>query len=613
MFALGILGIFQMILLPGLLLIRLFPSRRSAIHNLVAVFTLSLLANYVAVLVLTALKLYLRGVVFGIFVVELVLLWRLYRGWFARPLGSLVADAAGALRKGVDGFSKGARDYWAMTRRVAEGKPKPGEDAGVLLAGALRLLFGALAVGCILWMAVLTVRNFGTVWNAWDAWASWDPWAVDWFYNKYAGNTWGYPQAIPISWSISYQFIGTESIKLFAKAIMPLFTLLTLLMLFDLGLRQKSFGYFLGVVVTFLGIVRFLAPYIGEGYVDLPVAAITFAAVYSLLVAMQTEDEATLRETLVLGSLFSATAGVVKQPGFYIMAFYPVLAYFLVLRPRAEKVRDKITQLLKPLALGLLIVVPWYVYTVIKIQQGNYSSNIQYVTNDIYEGATLAQRFASALSSLDTFILVYFFVIAALLVMNRAQRWLTILVTLPYTALWAFYLSYEHRNLAIAFPLVGMAAGMGAQGLLERLNFERLRNWAAPLLVLAVLVGGSLIYTDATINRVQIDQQKAIFQPQVNRRLYAYFENRGGPETVISDYPVGWLPGLREYWVIDRFMDYEAYRERLQRNPDVGLLLISSGAKPEIYQDVLGRIESGEYDVQFTVGEYMLLRIPLRE
>ena len=38
----------------------------------------------------------------------------------------------------------------------------------------------------------------------------------------------------------------------------------------------------------------------------------------------------------------------------------------------------------------------------------------------------------------------------------------TLLIAIPFTAIWALLFSYDRRNLALAYPFIGIGAGMGA-------------------------------------------------------------------------------------------------------------------------------------------------------
>ena len=617
MFALGMLAVFQVTLLPGLLLIRFFPSKRGFIQNLTYVFSLSMLANYVGVLILTALKLYIQPVVFGIFALELVCLFWVYRKHFSKSLSDLLLASFSSVANAYASLIRAFRDFFIRGRRVLTTRPSKirNEEFSRLLSDMLRFIFALVAIGCILYVGYIFFNQLGTVYQVPDAWASWDPWAVDWFHNKYARNTWEYPQLIPINWSLTYQFIGDATVKFFAKGLMPIFTLLLLLLIFDLGRKSKSFGYFLGAGIAFFAINRFIGKYIADGYVDLPVTLFTFLAFYTLLRAREAKGKREMRETLIIGALVSAVAAVTKQTGAYILVFYPILAYVIVVRDyRGMSVREKFGILVWPFILALLIVLPWYVYTEVMISRGEYTSNIQYVINDIYEGLTLPERFVAALHSLGKYVYIYVFLILSLPFMDRAYRWLIVTIILPYSILWAFFLSYEHRNLAIAFPLVGIAAGIGAEKIFERIRFARVKVYAIPVLLAASLLLGSAVYSAERLTQQQIGLQKDIFRTQLNRRLYTYFDNQGGPQKVITDYnPINWLPGLEGIGIKELFRDYPSYQATLLGRPDVVLLLVPESTRdPRIIEEIMEKIGSGIYDLIFTQAGYLLVHIPPR-
>ncbi len=608
MFILGLLAVFQITLLPGLLILPLFKSHMTLVQKLAYAFALSLLANYVVVLLLTSFGLYRRSISMGILALELGLLFWLYRGKVNFSFSARLQQSSRSLIQALRKFKQNWADYWSLFSRVAEGNPKDGEGFRSLLIGAVAFISLPLALSSIGWAFYLLVDNIGTVFNAWDAWASWDPWALDWYYNQFARNTWEYPQLIPINWSITYRFIGSEAVKFFAKSIMPLFTLLMLLLTFDLGRKRKAYGYFLGVSISFYAIYEFTGKYIGEGYVDLPVAGLSFLAIYTLLIAQDAKDWKAKREWLILGSLVSAAAAVTKQPGLAILAAYPVLAYFIVLQELAElKQGEKIRHLAWTTALAFLIVLPWYVYTVIQIRAGSYSSNIQFVTQDIYAGASLWERLQTSWEALGVYAYLYIFLLLALPFLDKAFRWITIAIIIPYSLLWGMFLSYEYRNLAIAFPLMGMVVGVGIQEVLAKINLRRIRKAILPAILIVGLLWGASLFTGGTLTKLQNDRQRNIFEPEINNKLYTYFANHDGPGVVLSPYPVGWLPGLNKFWIHTRFADYEQYKNILEERDQIEYLLIFERADEAINNEVREKIESGEYERIFVEDEYMFV------
>jgi hypothetical protein len=601
MLFLGVLSVFQLTLLPGLLLVRLFPGKRSFIQQLIYVFMLSLLANYLAVFLLVTLHLYLRGVVLVLFGLEVALLaWITRRQWSQVFVGEEIR-----IRDGISNqlhyFGDWIRkDFWSAS---------------------LYFVCGLVALLSIIWVLWAWVTNFNTVFQTWDAWATWDLWGMKWADNRFPGDTYEYPQLIPVAFSLSYKFIGTTAVKFFGKSIMPLFTLMVVLMLFDLGKKHRSFGYMLGAGFALYSIVLLLGEYIPEGYVDIPVACLSFMAIYTLLHARNLKDKGEIKSILLLGSLCTATAAVTKQTGLYVMIFYPLLAYLWVLKPLKGLAQGAaITLLAKNFLMVLVLVLPWYAFVEFRILSGSSTSAIQNAIYDIHQGRTLPERFVAAVDSLGGYIFFFIFALLSLLVLDNTFRQIVVFLILPFSILWALFLGYEDRNLAVAIPLLSMVVGVAAENWFVRLRAGVGKRPVLRLPALAVLILGALILGGSTLPvddeiliQRQLSEQRKIFEPALNDKLYRFFSREGGPEPIITNYPVGWLPGLEDIWRNEIFQDYDAYRKTLQRFPDVTLILVPTlGINQEILDELQQFIDVGTYQVIFREGAYILVRIPSR-
>lgn len=614
MLLLGTLSVLQLILLPGLLLIRVFPGQRSPIQQASFVFVLSLLANYIVVALLAAGGVYYRSVVFVLFALEVAALAWVYRRHWLAPAKPDVKR----IKTRFNGYAKSlsewiAKDYWTALLYIA---------------------CTALAVLTAAWVLYIWVTNFGTVFEAWDSWASWDRWAEHWAANRIPGDTWEYPQLIPILLSISYKFIGTVAVKFFGKSIMPLFVLLIVLTLIELGRRFRSFGYMLGAVLAAYSLYYLLPRYFIEVYVDIPVASLSLLAVATLLAARTIKDARQLKTLLLLGSLTTALATVTKQTGAYILAFYPLLAYWWVLRERKDfTLRSSIQLLAKHMLLVVLIVAPWYAFVQYNIMAGNRVSNIQYVISDIYAGQTYWERFVIALKGLNWYAYWFGFMLLSLPVLSKPLRQLAVLVVLPFSILWAVFLSYEYRNLAIALPLLSLVNGAAVEAWFVRLRdwFSRTRSkklarkakpgalapvtrWLlTPVGIVAMLLLGvgllSLRTRGEDLIVRQINLERQMFNPAVNERLYNYLGRTNGPEPIITHYQVGWLPDLEGTWRNERFNNFETFQKTLADNPDASLLLVPSWAAPEIWDFINKQIEANLYEIQFVQDHLTLIRM----
>lgn len=601
MLFLGVLSVFQLLLFPGLLLIRFFPGKRGLIQYSIYVFMLSLLANYIAVVALVSVGFYTRLVVLVLVAIEVSVLVWLNRASLLKVLDIGAHRIKNSVPTSLKSFADWVKeDFWVAS---------------------LYFVFAILAVLGLIWVLSVWVSNFNTVYQTWDSWASWDRWAVKWAENRIPSDTWEYPQLIPVSLSVAYKFIGTTAVKFFGKSIMPLFGLVIGLMLFDLGKKYRSFGYMLGAGLALYSIYLFLGKYLPEAYVDIPVACFSLMAVYSLLSAKRMVKKQEISSILLLGSLSSVAAAVTKQTGLYIMAFYPIFAFFWVLRGNKNfKTGEAVWLAAKYLLLALALVVPWYAYREYQIIYGGSDSNIQYVISDIYKGQTPPQRFVAAVESLGSYVYFYIFALFSLFVLDNRFRQLLILVIFPFSILWAFFLSYEGRNLAVALPLLSMTVGVAAENWLNYFQSHvrkgikfRYPAYAALFLGLLTLGAGTLAFKDERIVQRQISQQRQIIEPKLNEKLYRYFGHDGGPQPVITDYPINWLPDLEGIRRYDSFQDFDAYHESLLKYKDAELILVPLLTANQLILDEIQRaIEAGTYQVIFTEANYQLIHIPLR-
>jgi hypothetical protein len=215
---------------------------------------------------------------------------------------------------------------------------------------------------------------------------------------------------------------------------------------------------------------------------------------------------------------------------------------------------------------------------------------------------------------------VFLFAFVSLLVLDSSFRQLLILMVFPFSILWAFFLSYEARNLAVAMPLLSLSIGAAVQSWTSKLQTAlkgrsvlRAPVYAALVLGVVTIGAATLAFKDDAIIARQVSEQKQIFEPLLNQKIYRYFASHNGAEPIISSYPIGWLPDLRDYWAYDNLQSLGAFHNSLERNPEITLLLIPvNEASPVIVEEVQQNIQSGLYSLQFTEGDYILVRIPPR-
>jgi hypothetical protein len=614
MFFWGSLGILQVLVLPGALILRSLKVRGSLIQLSAYVMGLSLIANYLLALILTLAGLFIQPVLLVLAAAELAALVWLFRYDVTRSLMTRAAVITGGARRFMQSLIPS----------------EPLEDRSSLpnlLRAALTLLFVVLALSSIAWVGRVLIDNLGAVFNTWDAVHSWNRWAEVWAHNQIPMDTLQYPQLIPANWAVIYVMTGNTLVQFFAKAIMPLFSLLILLMIFDLGLDARAMGLFIAVTLTRLMLKKFLGEFITAGYVDIPVAWFGFLAVYALLKARSDPEPHNRTRAVQLGLIFAAGAAVTKLAGLFIFALYPLLAWLLVSREGfsareeyaarelpAEDRRGTRMQTGAFIAAALLTVLPWYIFKQVQIWQGADVSNIAWVTGGIFSGAGLLQRVQSAVLVLDKYAYVLAFLVPALLVLDKAYRWLVVLIVLPFTILWALFFSYDTRNLALALPFLGITAGAGigrtvelALDLLARLGIGKLRAWVLPLLLLLALAAGAWVINDNVLIERQVAQQRQIFSPELNQKLYDAIAGQSPGAKILTNYPVAYLPGLEDNQVSFWFSDPELFTALLE-DDSITHMLVPSYAAPEINQQIEQQLASGAFQLLFEDNSYISYR-----
>lgn len=161
------------------------------------------------------------------------------------------------------------------------------------------------------------------------------------------------------------------------------------------------------------------------------------------------------------------------------------------------------------------------------------------------------------------------------------------MVALPYTLMWATGFSYDHRNIALAIPLLGLAAAFGA-GVLwgglkasvtkyTRLPEQRFRMVALGGLGAALLLALSSWLDSTTLmkqhNRSLINGVGVV---PLNHALFGFFQESPAPGEVLTTYhSMNWIPQLKDRYYerpINRLTSIDRFLQEL-KNPAVKFVL----------------------------------------
>ena len=589
-FLLGLLGILQIILIPGLIVYRFFSIRANLLDKALIVFGTSLVANYCVVFLLSLLGIYTRITLSILILAEFVAIVWLYRK-------ELVTPAKNILEAAQDGIYEVTRLFFPQREK--------GNSSVLYYFVVLFLLL--LSVGCIFWAVNILVDNLGTVFSTWDAVVSWNRWATIWAAGQLPMDSHFYPQLIPANWSITYVLLGSTAIQFFAKAIMPFFTLVILLGFFNLVLLTKKYYFLISIVLLQPLLTKFLNNGLYNGYVDIAVAFYTFATLYILLKARETPELEQRRQLYLLGALFSVGAAVTKQSGVYIALCYPVLVYADMFFSKAAVEKKQLGKWIAIFAALSLIWISWYVLKEAQILSGTDRANIDTLINlsaNTYDSLSLPQQIAAAIGQHRELILLFILILLVFPWMDRFYQMLTLLFA-PYPLLWAWMGSYDTRNLAVFLPVLALVAGYALDKLiLQLVHLSERTRWmqmpAAVPVVFACIALFSLNFfvSPQELAQRQVDLQRQIFSPAKNQMLLDLVAENGPQTRILTNYPMEFIPGLEEYQVRFDFEDYDQFLVRIQ-DPAIEYLLVPNAIDDRVKDFINARVDAGDYQVIF--------------
>ncbi len=379
MYILGVLSVIQILFLPGLILMKFFHGVKGFIQKLIYTFGLSLIFNHLFVVLLTHLKINQPVFHYILFCAEFIIVIYLYWSDLKEPIVSRMINLYQEFANNLSDLFKPASDKITIQS---------------VLKNIIVIIFLGWSVYSILWTISLFLTNLGSVFTIWDSVVSWNRWAVEWFSNSHPFDTKRYAQLIPTNFSITYSFMRSDKIQSFAIGIMPLFAVYFLLLMFDLGIKKKEYGYLIGLVVSQYLLKRFYLPLISSGYVDVALMFFTFLAVYTLLIATTQTNEKHLRSTAFLGFIFAAGTALTKQNGLWILAVYPVLAYFIIFsRIESLNKKEKFILLAKYMGVALVLLLPWYIFNELRIASGAKTNVLMLMSQEHHSGLTRVERF----------------------------------------------------------------------------------------------------------------------------------------------------------------------------------------------------------------------------
>jgi hypothetical protein len=338
----------------------------------------------------------------------------------------------------------------------------------------LRTMRAGTAMSGIAFLAILGIfvfllaKNWGSVYVANDDVANWDRWAIEWSQNALPTQTTFYPQLLSTNGSISYVLLGMSDVKMFSKAVAPVYSVLTILLFLSLAIRRRSPVYlFGGAAFGFLVIHYMGLAFPTYGYADLPLAFFGFLTFY----CVNRSEAVPSRNEIFAGLIASLGAILTKQGAIFVLAAMIIYAARCHLGQRnlareagtpAPKFFANDAPTLSLAVVGIFTAI-WYAAKSVQISQGGDFSNLALLTQGLHQGRSYPERliaagymffsFRSYTGPVVTTLILVLFLASLFL---RRTRPLTLFVLIPFLLLYGLFFSYEIRNALLAFPLAAL-------------------------------------------------------------------------------------------------------------------------------------------------------------
>ncbi len=457
MLLLGFISILQIIILPGIVVLRyLHINTNSKLENWLFVFTLSLFVNYFTVTVLTLFSIYTAFVFYGIIILELatssIYLLR-------NVLTILIILASLISIKNLRVFLK-------------------------VIPPFSRILY-VIAASVVLFYIAVFVANIGTIFYFIDSVNNhaWNSWAGEFANNILPTHAGHYPQLLPANWSVCYLLIGKANIQYFPKLIMPLFFINILLIFLDLALTKQKISYLIALIIYgILSPIVLSLVFISDGNADLPVAFFTLMTFYLFiryspkvqnhLISIRKIDgenkDQVLKSYLSI-FLFAAMAAATKMAGIYVFLLASIILLYFLLQLKNKISKADLIKIVLFVVLISLITLFWYVRSSEALSAG--FNQRRYLPGDYIINAARAFKLIYVNWGLPVCLFLLVTVFTSLF--DKKTRLITIIMVIIPLILWACKYSVDFRNLSFVLPFLSFSA---ATGFLKLFNMVKLNG-----------------------------------------------------------------------------------------------------------------------------------------
>ncbi len=574
----GIAALFQEIFIPGLLIRKLIKIRGGIIEQMIYIFPISLIFNYLLVYFLAYLRIYTHVIFLLIMILETAGLCLIYRNILNQSISATIHNIKISIQNEILPLT----DFWKETQGIQN-----------ILNFILWILCGAGNLSAIFWGFHILRLKIGTVFTGWDTLLSWNSYAEIWAANKVPVIHGAYPQMVPANWSICYVTERSNALQLFNVLIPPIFFILIFVIFFDLGFAKRETGFFIAGIIARYMLKKIMGDEIADGYMDVPAAFMILLAVYTWL-KMENRSAEDKKKLLFLSIVFSAGAAVTKQAGITALIFVPLF----ILRSEKDVFRylsrkEKYILILLP----ILIAGPWYLHCLINSQNPGtegeeiIASGIVTFNRD-YD---LPHKLIFARKFLGKYLTVFIFSLIGMPFIKRKYRFPFFLLSWPITIIWILFFTYDSRNLASALPFISASAGLFCSSLIQKLMMvlERIKAGNIPfwiILITVITLLSAILYKtlpDSVLQNQQSSEQRKLFGVQLNQQLlYGPLGEEHSGQDILTDYPAHFLSGYKDCCTTINFSDAKTVEEKL-KSEAIHYLMIPIDLKSQETESVL--------------------------
>jgi hypothetical protein len=130
------------------------------------------------------------------------------------------------------------------------------------------------------------------------------------------------------------------------------------------------------------------------------------------------------------------------------------------------------------------------------------------------------------------------------------------------------------------------------------------RWWGLAIVIVLTLAIISAAVPSKILIQKQEFLQKQILNPELNQQLYDFFEAHPSKQIILTNYPVGFLPGFEGRETRFGFNNLKDFEWALKQG-NIGFLLVPNYAVDAVRARIKSGVESGEFTLIFTTDKYV--------